>query len=274
MRINSAAGGRFDVQRHIAGGPSRGLHEGVDHETGQPVQIAHTVASAFSIDDLRARFEYDLPGVAACLYTGGLDAPDPTKGDDPDSRVVIEALPGGRRLTQQALPLPPASAVAIGLGLARVAQAAARAGRALDGIRPDLVWLTVDATALVAIAPRSWRFLLHLDRRKRFEEWSAPFSEGAFQAPEHMLRNQPSPTNDLYAAGLVIATIAQGYHPFPLPDGWAFSPAEYMEDDRNRVLAGPAPLDRILARVLVADPARRMSADELVDELERLAGRP
>jgi hypothetical protein len=271
MRINSAASGRFDVRRLLSGGPSRGLHEGVDHQTGQPVQIAHTVASAFAADELQARSTYDLPGVAPCLYAGPLDAPDPMKGDDPDSRVVIEALPRGRRLTDHAAPLPPASAVSIGLGLARVVQAAVRAGRPLDGIRPDLVWVSDDATSLTAIAPRSWRFLIHLDRRKRFEEWAATFSEGVFQAPEHMLRNQPSPTNDLYAAGLVIATMAQGHHPFPVPDGWAFSPAELMEDDRNRVLAGPPPLAAILARVLVADPSRRMSIDELVAELERLA---
>ncbi|MFF3959377.1 protein kinase [Streptomyces sp. NPDC001890] len=96
-----------------------------------------------------------------------------------------------------------------------------------------------------------------------------------FMSPEHALGEQVGPATDVFSLGLIAAVAATGRHPYGA--GGALTVATQIANTASRPprLDGyPAELRTLLERCLVADPAARITAAELMSLCERAAGGP
>ncbi|MET0188607.1 MAG: serine/threonine-protein kinase, partial [Pseudonocardia sediminis] len=103
---------------------------------------------------------------------------------------------------------------------------------------------------------------------------SAGIGTPAYFAPEVARGGDPTPAADVYALGATLAAVTQGAPPF----GWSGeNPLELI----RRISAEPVPeptiggpLGELVSRMTDADPARRPSAADAVEQLWALADRP
>ncbi|WP_254705698.1 serine/threonine-protein kinase [Streptomyces vilmorinianum] len=96
-----------------------------------------------------------------------------------------------------------------------------------------------------------------------------------YMSPEHALGEPVTAATDVFSLGLIAAVAATGRHPYgeggATALGVRIANTERMPPD----LSGyPAPLRTLLERCLTADPAARITTDELAELCERAAGRP
>lgn len=96
-----------------------------------------------------------------------------------------------------------------------------------------------------------------------------------YMSPEHALGEPVTAATDLFSLGLIAAVAATGQHPYG--DGGAtalgvrIANTERTPPDLSNY---PAPLRTLLERCLTADPATRITTDELAELCEREAVRP
>ncbi|MEU1407735.1 serine/threonine-protein kinase [Streptomyces sp. NPDC005728] len=96
-----------------------------------------------------------------------------------------------------------------------------------------------------------------------------------YMSPEHVLGEPVTAATDVFSLGLIAAVAATGRHPYG--EGGATSLAVRIANTERTPpdLSGyPAPLQTLLERCLTADPAARITTDELAELCEQAAGRP
>ncbi|MFF2509423.1 serine/threonine-protein kinase [Streptomyces sp. NPDC058067] len=96
-----------------------------------------------------------------------------------------------------------------------------------------------------------------------------------YMSPEHALGEPVTAATDLFSLGLIAAVAATGRHPYGEGGATALG-VRIANTERTPPDLGnyPAPLRTLLERCLTADPAARITTDELSELCEREAGRP
>ncbi|MEU9110996.1 serine/threonine-protein kinase [Streptomyces sp. NPDC048483] len=96
-----------------------------------------------------------------------------------------------------------------------------------------------------------------------------------YMSPEHALGEPVTAATDLFSLGLIAAVAATGRHPYGEGGATALG-VRIANTERTPpdLSAYPAPLRALLERCLTADPAARITTDELAGLCEEAAGRP
>ncbi|MFI9779479.1 serine/threonine-protein kinase [Streptomyces sp. NPDC051956] len=95
-----------------------------------------------------------------------------------------------------------------------------------------------------------------------------------YMSPEHALGEPVTAATDLFSLGLIAAVAATGRHPYGEGGATALGVRIANTERIPPDLSGyPAPLRTLLERCLTAEPAARITTDELAELCEREAGR-
>jgi hypothetical protein len=261
----SAGNGAYSIDRWITGATSCGRLLGHDHKTGQPVHIGITRPASVTPAELNGRLDYEVSGVASCLFIGTLDAPHGIE----DHVIVVEGVGPGRALTQCAADLHSRTRLQVAQQISYTLVDAERQGIVLGGLHPDLVWLDESAGVSTTLAPRFPVLLAVKKKQRMVGEAPWPFSDvGPFIDPMMLNPWHATASGDAYCFGLLLAWLFSGKHPFAEAahrgvNAWLSS----MADDERDPFAGPSAIGKILDGVLIADPSRRMPIGEIVAAL-------
>ncbi|MHC6625272.1 serine/threonine-protein kinase [Streptomyces globosus] len=96
-----------------------------------------------------------------------------------------------------------------------------------------------------------------------------------YMSPEQSLGEPVTAATDVFSVGLIAAVAATGRHPYGEGGATALAVRIANTERTPPDLAGyPAPLRALLERCLLADPAERITTDELALLCERASGRP
>lgn len=263
---DTLGGGRFVIERKVPGSAFFTRYTGRESSTGRLVHATDVVSSSRTVDELRNLLSYDVPGVAKCLFVGGVD------GDSRGSRrvVVVESLPDGIALSGVGRRLTDVESLRIARDVARMIATAPQRKVILGGIMPDLVYVRLDAPVTVGLVPRTPMLASTLNAKVMTESFALPDLKHRALFMDPMMLDVMSATTatDVYCWGLLTAWMFEGKHPFTAAaldsEDW-LGP---MERDERDPFLGPPAIGRILDRVLLADSPQRVHADELVRELD------
>lgn len=223
---------------------------------GRPVAVK-LVHPGFAADaEFRRRFKRE---VEAARQVGGFHTA-PVVDADPEAEIpwlVTAYVPGPSLATAVAEhgPFPPASALALGAGLAEALEAVHGAGVVHRDLKPSNVLLAADGPRVIDFG---------IARAVDASGVTALAGTPGFMAPELISEGTISPACDVFALGAVLA-YALGVRPFGEGPVEALT---YRVVHKSPVLdALPAPLRGVVADCLAKDPAARPSPTELVDVL-------
>ncbi len=197
-----------------------------------------------------------IDGVAAVEWFG--------PGPVPYAEALVERLPAGDPALPL-VPLPDAALIALGVAIANVVAAAHRGGERIGGIRPELIYVTGDAT-FTGLVPRGPELIATAPQRgSGLRSYHVPYL-----APEVLGRLAPELASDVFALGASLFSLGIGEHPFGDP----LEPMEVL----NRILTGRVArwprgdaLGALLAAAMAPRATDRPRADELAARLASLA---
>jgi len=261
----SAKDGSYLADRWIQGDHRCGRLLGHDRGTNSPVHIGITRPATVRLEELSARLSYEVPGVSRCQFVGSVD-PSSELGN---KIVVVEEMRGLHSLTQQREHLDRRTRLHVVTQVAKTMLRASRQSVVLGGIHPDLVWMD-DMGSDVTLTPRFPVLIAVREHRRSTGPGAWPFSDiGPFVDPMMLNLWFATPAADAYQLGLLVSWIFANRHPFAevssrRGNDW-LTP---MQDDERDPFTGPPAIGRILDRLLVADPAKRMPIDEVAAALE------
>jgi hypothetical protein len=252
--------GRIVVGDTIDAGIGTGYYRG--HVAGRPgdrrlVTVSGPHAEPHAV--LVAHLALPVVGIAPLELVSTVDDPeDGWRGD-----CMVEVAPEGAPALALA-PLPEPAAVRIALRVAEIAAGAHGAGLVVNGIRPDLVYVTGDRVhpEVTALAPRGPRFI--------HEARAASSGLGALAAlydRETMLGLPPTAASDVFALCATVFQLVTGQHPFGEHPGEQLS---RMAADAPLDWPGSPALGALLRRGFSPDPAARPTVAELAAALATL----
>ncbi|HEY6037884.1 MAG TPA: hypothetical protein VIV58_26575 [Kofleriaceae bacterium] len=259
MSKRMTADGQFRYGRELG----RHRFEGNSVSDKHRVMLTELDFTDQSPDQLRARFDYALEGVAPLRAVTEL----PHSGVFPNGAVLVEELPPGASLAEKRVTDRDRGRVAH--ELARTVARATSRGMALHGLRPDLV-VVGDAVTLV---PRSVDFLTQRSTRVKTLDGDGSFGEDNpidfFIDPTLLL--EADPRVDIYLLGLVISWTWTGQHAFAKAAKTSFHGYIFdaMQEGARDAWAGPPEIDTLVGAMLALDAAKRPGIDEVVDTLAR-----
>jgi hypothetical protein len=242
------------------------------HETasGRRVHIGIAPSSTRTVEELQTRLAYDVVGVGACVLVAPLDRLAPKQARE--HVAVVERIGTGIALTEAGPRMTDHTRWIVTLQLARTVARAAAEQIVLGGLHPDLIWVDSETGSDAVITPR-FPVLLATKRRQRSTgpgPW--PFSEiGPFLDPAMPNPWGASFASDVYCLGLVIAWLFGGEHPFAATQMAANGWLSAMEEGVWNASTRPPALGSVLDGMLVPEPARRITIDEVVAALEAAA---
>ena len=245
----------IELGEQLRAGTGDAVHRGRLRRDGSAVLV--TVTSGHAEDPARRAPEEALlvPGIAPLVGLGRVTG-------HAFADALVEHVPAGRPATELA-PLGARALAALGEELSRVIE---RANTVLDGIQPELIYVTDDGT-FVALAPRGPRFIAS----------ATPFATGPRSYPVPyvghevlVLGKAPTPASDVFAMCASLFVLGTGRHPFGALD-------DLQEMFRRVTLhdlepwPGDAALGELLARGLAQEPRARPFALDLISKFAKLA---
>ncbi|MFG1605441.1 protein kinase [Actinoplanes sp. NPDC049265] len=240
------------LDRIGAGGMGR-VFLATDELLGRTVAIKEIApGSAAVLREARAAARLDHPGVVRVYDV--LHAPD-------RCWIVMEHVPS--RSLHQAAPVAHREAARIGLGVLDALRAAHAAGVLHGDVKPQNVLLADDGRVVLTDFGQAT-----VDNTGPDPAVGSP----QYLAPERV-RGEPSgPATDLWSLGVTLHAAVEGRSPFA---------RDTAIGALHAVLTGPpdpparrGPLTPVIERLLVSDPAARLTADQLEPLLRRIASRP
>jgi hypothetical protein len=251
----------FRVVKQLAGR----RYFGVEVATKRTVHISVLDSPKYTHEQFREMFSYEIEGVARFRTVAGFYK------HASSAAVLVEDLPAGTPLLALG-GLDDAQRLEIAIALAATIQRATRLNVGLHGIQPELTYVELAPPLSVTLMPRSWAFLGMRAPGKYLDSGESSFVDPTPFYLDPTTLTEPTPTANVYLFGLVIAWLYTGKHAFSIAtkrhrDDWAYA----MREDSRDPFTGPPAIDRMLDRMLVLDPAQRMSIDEIVHELHALA---
>lgn len=257
----------YRIEDRVFGDFDEGAFTGTRLRDGLPVHLSILASSSVPMSELETRFSFNIPGFQTLLYAGPL-FPD-ARGYGAQAAVLVERAPEGVCIDRSLVPLDARLSVEVTLGFCNSALAASRSGQRLFTSSPRTIWFSLESRT-AAVMPRLFPFLQTANFKQ--VDGEPPFGRDVFIAPSDLARWDPNHGDDAYVAGLLLAWLAQGRHPFARKSPDLFkNQIDHMLEDLRDPFTGPPPIGDLLDCVLIADPDRRISLAEFRDELERLA---
>lgn len=265
--------GRYIMEERLAVGGMGEVFLGRDATTGERVVLKRLRPEIVAAEPkLIERFiregellrQLNHPNIVKMAAAGEMDG---------QATIVMEYVPGGtlRERLEREGRLPPGEAVDVALELADALARAHHLGVIHRDLKPENVLLAADGT------PRLTDFGLAYRRASdRLTEPGMLVGTVAYLSPEACRGEEPSAAADLWALGVMLWEMVAGAHPFARDN----VPATMMAIVREEPGAGspgaadlPAPLRRLLERMLAREPVERIgSARRVAAELEALRG--
>lgn len=233
--------GGFRFDREL----SDSIYIGTELATKQRVVLTKLVSTDLSLDELRAKFDYTVEGVAplrAIVTT--------TNHSGPPGAVCVESAPEGKSLAEA--PVASQRRGAVALELARIISRAHQESITLAGLRPDLTFIGEKIT----IATRWARFGTLRSKQLRYIDDHFAKLTPAERFFDLTLAWSDDPRVDVYLLGLSISWL--------WTDRFALD-----EDDVREPWPGPPELDQLVGRMISRDPEKRPKIDDVVAVLAR-----
>ena len=259
----SLARGAYVVSSRCYAGPWWGIYRGfaASDPTSDRMLITITRRQTRSHDSLAGRLSLLIPGVTPLLHIGPVSS---SAGEDLDGMVEWE--PSGTPMSEVTLPLPPHSVVGLVRQIAGVLDAIHRAGFALGGLQPELIYArpSMRGLTLTGIVPRSTLFALTASTGA---DQVPPFPH--IYLPPESNAARPHPAADVFSLCALAAHWLSGHHPFR----GVKTSAQLLAIARGdrRPWLGPDRWGRLLDRGMHQDVALRPHLPELMGELERMS---
>ncbi len=245
-------GGRYELRRQLAAGPSARVYLAQDLELGRPVAIKVLGPQLARDPEIVERFR-QAANTAASVH-------DPRIvtiydwGDDQGAVYVAMELVDGPSLAETLRDAPRLGvdrAVNIGIGVAQALDAAHRAGLVHGSLTPRDVLLAHDGTVKVTDFGTATAGLAAL---------GDPTATALYQSPEQLQGRPADARSDLYALGAILYEAATGSPPFTGADTVAITQRKLADRaiPPSTVAPGiPPGFDAIVERLLDRDPGGR-----------------
>jgi hypothetical protein len=267
----------FRCHEHLMGDHKQQLYLGRrTHGSDDRFLITVMWAPDAPVDQLRRDLAYRAPGVLELEFLGHFDR---LGGGNPDRDLLreahcalVEKLPAKgewlpRRLTR---PLDPWRAALLGASVGDILLRVAEGGLLLVGVRPEYLWIDLDGDlpAATGLTGRNYDFFAHT---------GGPIVLGGalfpryYYAPEVYLGKAEVEQSLVFTLAIMVAEWATGAYPFP--DSWASGNMHSLCKGRHIPLEVPAPLDQVLVRSLLEEPALRPTLAAMIRDLRAAAKR-
>lgn len=229
------------------------------NDDGRSLLVTVTAGHAVDPATQRDAYRLDFAGVTPLVWLGRV-------ADQRFDDALVEQLPAGRPASEHEK-LDEHALTRLGAELAGVLARVHEAGLVLDGLQPDLIYVTDDGT-LSALAPRGPRFIAS----------SKPVVTGPRSYPvpyldrDSLILGRPTTqSTDVFALCASLFVLGTGRHPFGSLDSLQQLFAQAATGDCEPWPGGGA-FGALLARGLNPAPASRPAAAELADAFAALAG--
>lgn len=245
--------GNFEIVSEIRGTPDRGMYEGREVGSGQPLLITLGGPHTRELAEVRENIALRVDGIAPLRYVGPLDGRAEYVG-------LVEDRPPGEPMSRVSLPLDPDDAAALILQVADVLSDAPP----VIGLRPELMFRQND---VVGLAPRAEPFLMTV--RPSSQGTPACF-ENFYLAPE--LLAAPLDAHDQKADVFSLAAILGHWvigH--PLFEGEGPSQGISIATNKRRPAILPHRFAAVIEAGLMSDPNARPDLDEWAAALRRVS---
>ncbi|WP_245592593.1 serine/threonine-protein kinase [Actinomadura rifamycini] len=229
---------------------------------GRPVAVKVIHPSVADEPTFRTRFRRE---VEAARRVGGFHTAQVVDADpEADPPWIVSAyIPGPslRDAVNEHGPLPPASVLTLGAGLAEGLSAVHACGLVHRDLKPSNVLIGADGPRILDFG------IAHLMDASALTASGTVIGTPAFMSPEQARGDDDElgPASDVFALGTVLAFAATGRSPFAAP---SLAAAVYQVLDKEPDLSSlPDPLRGLVAGCLAKAPADRPDLTELVERL-------
>lgn len=259
------AGGAYVIDRRLRGPRGRGIYRGT--RAGGPGSVLITVAPRQKKPhrELWTQLDATAAGLSRLRHIGAVEPPRATGGDVYEA--LVEDEPAGVPSTKL-MPLTAGQAVALALAVAKCAGAVHAQGKAMGGIRPELIFARRDVdrgVELTAMAPRAEMFVMTAEQPAH---GVLPLFQDLYQAPEVLAREPATPASDVFSLCATLAYWASGEYPFTGDE--LVHRMVSVSAGMRRPWTGPEGLAPIVARGLAPAADRRLALPELIAQLASL----
>ncbi len=256
-------GGRYRLVQRIARGGMAEVWEGYDEVLSRPVAVKALHGYLAEDGVFLERFRREAVTAARLAHPGVVSTFD-TGFDDGTAYIVMELVRGQtlRQLLNEQGRLQPWLAVAISRQVADTLVYAHQVGLVHRDIKPANILLTDDEWGGLrvkvtdfGIAKASTGFAGDLTRT------GTVLGTPKYLSPEQIRGEEPDARADLYAEGVVLFEMLTGTPPFVGSNDMTTALAHINNPPprpSSRCREVPAPLDRLVADLLVKDPQRRV----------------
>ncbi len=272
-RLGSAIG-RFVLEEYLGAGGAGEVYSARDPELARMVAlkllrsdspgIQDTQAQERFIREARAASSFNHPNIVTVheiIRTGGMVA------------IVMELVEGVplRQLCGKPVPLP--RLVRIGEQIADALATAHNAGLVHRDIKPENVMLMSDDRVKVLDFGLA-RHIIHGNETTGTLTAGIPAGTISYMSPEHY-RSQPiTSRSDMFAFGIVMYELATGQHPFIADSPFEVLTAIATQEPKPPSMLNPelpSRLNSMILGLLNKDPAQRLTAANVTNELRQLA---
>jgi serine/threonine protein kinase/tetratricopeptide (TPR) repeat protein len=258
------------------------VYRAVDRRLGRAVAIKILTERLTENRHATARFEREARAVAALTHPNILSIYE-FEVDGPTPFVVTELLEGQTLRERMASRIPWKKAAEIGAAIADGLAAAHARGITHRDLKPENVFLTSDGRVKIldfGIAHMregggdGLRFLSDTEPTAEFRA-NAPLGTVGYVAPEQIRMEEPAPTSDLFAMGVILHEMIGGANPFARASSMETLAAILDEEPvplRHAAADVPVAVDHIVHRCLEKNPEERFqSARDLAAQLREAA---
>jgi hypothetical protein len=215
-------------------------------------------------EQLRARVSREARAAARLSHPGVVTVYDIATDGGRDFIVMeLVSAPTLEELVRTGGPLPPERAARLGLGLLDALEAAHRAGIVHRDLKPKNVMVRQDGTTKLADFG-----IASVQGDPRLTATGLVVGSPAYMAPEQVEAEPVSPATDLWALGATLWFAVEGEPPF---GGGEFQTLSAIVNGAPRRPQRLGPLGPVLARLLVKDPAGRVTPAQLRPLLRQVA---
>jgi len=224
------------------------------HTDGTRALVTATGPQRLPAAELVARLRMSTPGIAPLLALV----------ESGDHVLMRETEPPGVPLSTPMFPLAPEAALTVFAGVLAILERAAAAGEVLNGLRPELVYVT-DGAVVTGLAPRCEAFASTMVESL---DLSPTYPFAALYAPAEVLNaGTPSTSADVFSACAVFLYALTRRPPFA-PDGTVIEQMMAMMKGPPAIPASvPGPIAELVRAGLAAAPELRPTARELLAAL-------
>lgn len=266
--------GECQVIEKLRSEPVADLYHAVQQPLGRPVLLKALSSSILPSSPFAASLEREARVLAELHHPNILHVHDFVRRDD-RMWLVLEYVDGWPldELAKTVKQLPPLTAAAIALEVARALEHAHRHGVVHRDVQPKNIM--VSRRGHVKLMNFSVAVDGRLPTAPELLDGASSFGGPLYLSPEQILGEAADPRSDMFSLGVVLYELLAGVRPFDAPD--ERTAAQRIRHDAapplSRAVSGvPPALERLVQRCLGKMPSDRFaSTEDVVLALERFA---